>query len=189
MKKLILFISALILQVDLFSQELTGNELGLLGITLYQEGDFQGSISTFTQAIEKLNPKSNKTTLMLCYSFRGQAKNDLGDTRGAIADLTKSIGYANENTIGDSINGGKGILATNYRLRGHLKGLLKLSYNEIIIDLNKAVNLDPKDGKNYAARGYARYQNGEKNQGCLDFSRAGELGFTYAYEIIKELCD
>lgn len=81
------------------------------------------------------------------------------------------------------------MLATNYRLRGHLKGLLKISYNEVIIDLNKAVNLDPKNGQNYAARGYAKYQNGEKNQGCMDFSRAGELGFNYAYEMIKELCD
>ncbi len=101
-----MFIVASFLFSEVFSQELNGKELGLLGITLYNEGDIQGSVSAFTQAIEKLNPKLSPTILMLCYSYRGQAKNDLGDTRGAVADLTKSISYANEITIGDSINGG-----------------------------------------------------------------------------------
>lgn len=95
MKNLFLLIVASFLFSEVFSQELNGKELALLGITLYNEGDMQGSISAFTQAIEKLNPKLSPTILMLCYSYRGQAKNDLDDTRGAVADLTKSIGYAN----------------------------------------------------------------------------------------------
>ena len=28
----------------------------------------------------------------------------------------------------------------------------------------------------------------QKEKGCLDFSRAGELGITKAYELIKEQC-
>jgi|LauGreSuBDMM15SN_2_FD.fasta_scaffold24406_1 tetratricopeptide (TPR) repeat protein len=189
MKKILLFIGILLSNSELFSQELSGEELGLLGITLYQKGELQESVSTFSQAIEKLNPKLKPTALMVCYSYMGQAKAQLGDNRGAVADLTKSISYANEITIGDSIKGGKGQLATNYRLRGQLKGLLKFSFNEVIVDLNKAVSLDPKNGRNYVARGYAKYQNGEKNQGCLDLSKAGELGFSQAYEYIKELCN
>jgi len=40
----------------------------------------------------------------------------------------------------------------------------------------------------YYARGIAKIKSGDKNGGCLDLSKAGELGFD-AYDTIKKYCN
>jgi len=54
---------------------------------------------------------------------------------------------------------------------------------------NKAIELDPKDTDAYSNRGVAKLILGQKDSGCLDFSKAGELGYAKAYEAIKEFCN
>jgi hypothetical protein len=41
----------------------------------------------------------------------------------------------------------------------------------------------------YSGRGIAKIRSGQKDSGCLDLSKAGELGFAEAYESIKKLCN
>jgi len=41
----------------------------------------------------------------------------------------------------------------------------------------------------YYHRGISRIKLGRKDSGCLDLSKAGELGYFEAYESIKEFCN
>jgi hypothetical protein len=49
--------------------------------------------------------------------------------------------------------------------------------------------LNPKNGVAYFARGLAKVALKDTNGGCLDFSKAGELGDNRAYEAIKKICN
>jgi hypothetical protein len=41
----------------------------------------------------------------------------------------------------------------------------------------------------YYHRGLAKILSGQKDNGCLDLSKAGDLGLAEAYESIKEYCN
>ena len=58
----------------------------------------------------------------------------------------------------------------------------------VIADCNKAISLDPNDKNAYFLRGLARYESGEKEQGCEDFSKAIELGFSILRIAEQERC-
>ncbi len=62
------------------------------------------------------------------------------------------------------------------------------NYKEAVQDYTKAIELDPKYAKPYYFRGLCKIKLGEKESGCLDLSKAGELGYDDAYDKIKELC-
>jgi hypothetical protein len=38
-------------------------------------------------------------------------------------------------------------------------------------------------------RGIIKHSLGDENGGCLDLSKAGELGYTPAYKVISEYCN
>ena len=50
------------------------------------------------------------------------------------------------------------------------------------------IELNPKKADAYFGRGISCLSIGQKDSGCLDFSKAGELGFPKAYDTIKDLC-
>jgi len=58
-----------------------------------------------------------------------------------------------------------------------------------IEDFNKVIEINPKFGEAYYNRGVAKLGLGQKDSGCLDLSKARELGFDKAYESIKKLCN
>ncbi len=60
--------------------------------------------------------------------------------------------------------------------------------NGVISDCNKAILLDPNNKNAYFLRGLARYELGEKEQGCEDFSKAIELGFSVLRIAEQERC-
>lgn len=60
--------------------------------------------------------------------------------------------------------------------------------NGVVLDCNKAISLDPKNKNAYFLRGLARYELGEKEQGCEDFSKAVELGFSVLRIAEQERC-
>lgn len=58
----------------------------------------------------------------------------------------------------------------------------------VVFDCNKAILLDPNNKNAYFLRGLARYELGEKEQGCEDFSKAIELGFSVLRIAEQEKC-
>jgi hypothetical protein len=55
-------------------------------------------------------------------------------------------------------------------------------------DFDKAIELNPANGLAYYNRGLTKIRSGQKDSGCLDLSKAGELGYSEAYEAIKVYC-
>jgi tetratricopeptide (TPR) repeat protein len=131
--------------------------------------DRHGAMKDYNIALEK-NPKFADV-----FFARGNVKMKLQDYYGAIADYTSAIGI-NENYIEAYFN------------RGKAKQFLQ-AYEDAINDCTKIIQLNPKNIDAYYMRGILRIDFGDQKNGCLDLSKAGELGDLKAYEVIKEKCN
>lgn len=58
----------------------------------------------------------------------------------------------------------------------------------VILDCNKAISIEPNNKNAYFLRGLARYELGEQEQGCYDFNKAIELGFSILKTAEQEKC-
>lgn len=160
----------------------------LLGKDYYEKDSAKKAIFYLTKSIQIL-PKN------MAYKIRALAKTNLQDYRGAIDDCTKGIlleinppkvgvydiGYMNYQDFKyENIN--------SWGIRG-FSYLQINNYNSAILDFNKAILKDKNDGMLYYYRGFAKFNIGQKESGCKDLSKAGELGIEDAYEIIKENCN
>ncbi len=58
-----------------------------------------------------------------------------------------------------------------------------------VLDYTKAIEINTKYSKAYYYRGFTKNLLGDKNGGCLDWSKAGELGYADAYDMIKKYCN
>jgi len=63
------------------------------------------------------------------------------------------------------------------------------AYRGAIQDFNKAIEINPNLAQAYLNRGLAKISLGQKKDGCLDLSKAGEMGLAVAYDSIKEHCN
>jgi tetratricopeptide (TPR) repeat protein len=131
--------------------------------------DRHGAMKDYNIAIDK-NPKFEDA-----YFARGNVKMKLQDYYGAIADYTSCI-TINENNINAYFN------------RGKAKQFL-LAYQDAIHDCSKIIEINPKNVDAFFMRGILRIEFGDMKNGCLDLSKAGELGDLKAYEVIKEKCN
>lgn len=131
--------------------------------------DFHGAMKDYNVAVEK-NLKFADG-----YFGRGVVKMGLKDYYGAIADFTTVIAL-NENYVEAYFN------------RGRAKQFL-LAYEDAINDCSKIIQINPKNSDAYHMRGLLRINFGNTQEGCLDLSKAGELGDLRAYEDIKDKCN
>lgn len=131
--------------------------------------DRHGAMKDYNMAVEK-NPKFADA-----FFVRGNVKMKLQDYYGAIADYTSAISI-NENFIEAYFN------------RGKAKQFLQ-AYEDAINDCTKIIEINPKSVDAYYMRGILRIDFGDLKNGCLDLSKAGELGDLKAYESIKEKCN
>ncbi|MEI6697240.1 MAG: tetratricopeptide repeat protein [Bacteroidota bacterium] len=178
----------------------------LRGLSKFFLEDYQGavidlskSISIFSKERDKSNKKGDKSDFWItgryskgindsiewagiiqiehkyshAYYYRGIAKSILNDNMGAISDLNKSI-LINKNSQA-------------YYYRGRAKQNLK-KYQEAILDYNNAIKIDKGYKEAYFFRGLSKGNLKLTNEACLDLSKAGELGFSDAYEVIKDNC-
>ncbi len=109
------------------------------------------------------------------YFERGNVKMKLQDYYGAIADYTTAIAL-NENYVEAYFN------------RGKAKQFLQ-AYEDAINDCSKIISINAKSVDAYYMRGLLRIEFGDTKNGCLDLSKAGELGDQKAYDAIKERCN
>jgi len=131
--------------------------------------DHHGAMKDYNTAIEK-NSKFGDA-----FFVRGNVKMKLQDYYGAVDDYSAAI-VINENYIEAYLN------------RGKAKQFLQ-AYEDAINDCSKIIQINPKSIDAYYMRGILRIDFGDLKNGCLDLSKAGELGDLKAYEAIKEKCN
>ena len=188
----------------------------LLSVFLSQSVFSQSSHSNYSNMTPKEKILFNTQRISGCencfynYFERAQAKEDIEDYSGALADYRKvNSFFGDESTYASNqiarilvkindfrgaiieltklINKGKTPSMTFY-FRGYCK--LKLDdYRGAILDFDKAIELDSTNAVFYFARGTAKYILNQKNSACIDWSKAGELGFSNAYDEIQKNCN
>lgn len=134
--------------------------------------DYQGAILDYNKAIN-LDPN-----FWWVYFEKALAKYELQDFQGAIADYTKAIILEPKCTKA-------------YSYRAFAKYELQ-DYRGVIADCNKALELSnnfPAIADSFFYRGNANRYLGQKENACLDYSKAGEFGQEEAYEMIKKYCN
>jgi lipoprotein NlpI len=62
------------------------------------------------------------------------------------------------------------------------------NYKDAIEDFNIVIKNDSTISAAFLKRGLAKINLKKKNEGCIDLTRAGELGNIYAYEEIQKHC-
>lgn len=133
-----------------------------------EAGDYSGAILEFNKVIE-LDSGNYKA-----YNNRGSCKKELGDFHGAIQDYNKAIAIDPTHSM-------------QFSARAFVKAQLG-DYRGAIQDYGKAIELNPKDANSFFNRGLVRIQLKDLD-GCLDLSKAGELGFVEAYDAIRQFCN
>jgi tetratricopeptide (TPR) repeat protein len=131
--------------------------------------DRHGAMKDYNLAIEK-NPKFTEALYA-----RGNVKMKLQDYYGAVDDYSVAI-TLNENFVEAYFN------------RGKAKQYLQ-AYQDAINDCTKIIQINPKNASAYSMRGILRIEFGDTKNGCLDLSKAGEMGDLKAYDLIKEHCN
>ena len=160
-------LSCLALFFNSYSQ--TAEELISSGNSKEKLKDYNGAVADFTKVIE-IDPQ-NKSA----YRLRGYSKISLDDYRGAIADCTKALEIDPQ-------------YDSAYNVRGIAKFYSK-DYSGAIADYNHVIKIDPTHAQAYFNRALSKIDSGQKESGCLDLSKAGELGFNAAYNTIKQKCN
>ena len=171
MKRIVLFAIIVFLSQKSYCQ--SAWEFFTMGSDKADQNNYKGAIIDYGKAIE-LDSK-----LYLAFFYRGWAKNQLKDYRGAIPDFTRCIELLDPSE--------KDLLAEVYNSRGTAKSDIK-DYLGAITDFTKAIQYNKLPGT-YYNRGLAKISNKQKESGCLDLSKAGELGYPDAYEAIQDLCN
>jgi tetratricopeptide (TPR) repeat protein len=126
-----------------------------IGIRKYQEQNYQDAIKKFDIAIEAA------PNLADAYSYRGQAKAELGDIDGAILDYNQLLLIHLKNSEG-------------YYNRGNAYYKLE-DYDTAIQDYNQTLKINPQFALAYEQRGRAYLGLENKQSAIEDFQRALEL--------------
>lgn len=201
MKRLNISALFLLIAVAAFSQ--TPKELTQKGRELYEKHEFTESLLNLNKALE-LDPNYSPA-----YYLRGNIKDSFEDRHGAMKDYNSAIEknskfadafFARGNVkmkLQDyygAIDDYSAAIVINenyieaYFKRGKAKQFLQ-AYQDAINDCTKIIQLNPKSVDAYYMRGILRIDFGDVKNGCLDLSKAGELGDLKAYEMIKERCN
>lgn len=146
----------------------------------FKVGDYTEAIADFTKAIG-LDPKEGNY-----YYHRGHAKYKMQDYRGAMADFNNAIKLKDAMRISNvylTLD-----LSSEYCSRGDVKFQLE-DYRGAIADYTKSIEESPWFMFVFERRAKANYKLGDLNNACLDWSKAGELGSSNAYDSIKKYCN
>ncbi len=154
-----------------------------------------GEQNVFPKAVQDLTKFlfiDNMKTIASADALDSRAfyKIKLNDNRGAIQDydeaatLYLAIIQTDKNAKEE---GYTDKLIDTYTQRGLAKAGIN-KWDEAILDYNLALKYNPNYAKAYLLRGLAYINQGKQDLGCLDLSKAGELGATEAYDEIKKYC-
>jgi tetratricopeptide (TPR) repeat protein len=140
-------------------------------------GDFSGAVADYNR-LYQLFP-DNRTWVL---TRRANAKYRLGDFKGAIDDCIEHI------------NSSESASSEIYFLLGSAKHKIggRVNLFEAVSHFTNAIVLGNRSkyrlGEFYYARGLVQMELGKKDIGCADFITAGVIGFSGAYEALKNYC-
>jgi tetratricopeptide (TPR) repeat protein len=141
------------------------------GLEFINSSNFPEAVYSFSEALKLDNYNKSEYDLFL---NRGIAKISAGDMIGCISDMDKSINLKGNSTI-KLFN--KGLAQFNLK-----------KFNEALNSFNELLELDASYKEALFYRGLSKINLEKKEEGCLDLSKAGELGFFKAYDEIKKHC-
>ncbi|WP_194777136.1 tetratricopeptide repeat protein [Pararhodonellum marinum] len=174
------------------------------GMGYYDNQDFSKAIFYFTKSIE------GDSEFFATFLYRGLAKNNLGDYIGAISDFNRAIilnedmsymSYLNRGLAKDRLEDYRGAISDfnkaiqkepNEIAPFFNRGLSKSKLNDCkgaILDLNRVISSNPNLAEAYFLRGLCFIMSGEQDRGCIDLSKAGELGSAKSYPLIRDYCN
>lgn len=156
------------------SKKPAANSFFINGKQKYNKGDYPGAVADLSKAIEE---KASAEA----YYLRALAKEKLDDSYGAANDYAYLVQAP---VLDESINYGEVLLRYGNIL------LQQKKYSQVIIQMDALIKYNDKDTQPqaYFNRGSAKIFTGDKEGGCLDLSKAGELGYKAAYDAIRENC-
>lgn len=149
---------------------------------LLKNGSYVEAMSDISKAII-LNSQDDYS-----YSLRADIKIALLDYRGAIEDLKLAIDIAQKDPL--LINAlpiEKEYISDWISTIGTCKANLN-DFQGAVDEYNNAIKWNPNHSYSFYSRGKVLIRLGEKDRGCLDLSKAGELGYKEAYIAIKMYC-
>jgi tetratricopeptide (TPR) repeat protein len=117
---------------------------------------------------------SKQPRVSVAWNNRGIVKGGLGDFQGAIKDFDTALNL-------------KPDYYDAWINRGITRGAIR-DYLGEIADYSKAIEINPESGRGYFLRGLTKIEINQKKNGCADLYEAQRLGFTEAYNKIREHC-
>ncbi|MCD8173598.1 MAG: tetratricopeptide repeat protein [Alistipes sp.] len=173
------------------------HDLFMRGITQSQIKQYTSSVNTYTEAIDR-----NPTNAFL-YVNRSTTRSEMTDFISSIdnsfqritIDADPSSRLRNTSTRTYSYDESIADLNKAAKL---LPELPHIFYNRGILlarsgrmpeafeDFSRAIEIYPDFAEAYFNRGLVQIYMKDTRKGCLDLSKAGELGITEAYEILKQ---
>lgn len=127
----------------------------------------------FNSILEKLGKEISNSPEKELYLCRARIHMAIGNSAKAKSDLDEYINH-------ETSNARVYINRAGTRFPADMEG--------VVIDCNKAILLEPNNKNAYFLRGLANYELGNKEQGCEDFSKAIELGFSVLKIAEQERC-
>ena len=185
-------------------------DLFLRALYEYAEKQFNSSLEYYGQAIRKSEEEAGLPALYQAFyrinrgvlraemiEFISSIENnvqvlsmdDTGATRARVKDqVTRHYDYTDAL---DDMKAAAEILPDLPYIYYNLGNLYCLSSEHInsIENYTKAIDLYPMMGDAYFNRGLVLIYLKDKEKGCIDLSRAGELGVQDAYGVIKKYCE
>lgn len=173
------------------------------GRQLFGDSSYKEALIAFNKAIE------NDSLSYLAYFFRGNTKKIFEDYHGAMKDYNMAVdinpAYADayfergnvkfflQDYYGSIKDYGETIKLDNnhvqaYYQRGQARRELE-AYSDAINDCTQILEIHPRNQDALFLRGILRVEHGLLEQGCLDLSKAGELGAIKAYDMIRDVCN
>ena len=192
------------------SADPSAEELFLRALNEYSAKQFNSSLNYYGQAVDASREKADVSRMYEAFyrmnrgALRAEmiefiasiesnvqvlSMDDAGTTRARVKDqVTRSYDYTD--AIEDMKAAAEIIKDIPY-VYYNLGNLYCLSSEHInsIDNYSKAIELYPYMGDAYFNRGLVLIYLKDKEKGCIDLSRAGELGVEDAYGVIKKYCE
>ena len=190
--------------------EPSSQELFLRALNDYEARQFNSALMNYDKAIEAIEDKADVTRLYEAFyrmnrgvlraemiDFISSIQNnvqvlsmdDTGTTRARVKDqITRQYDYTD--AIEDMKSASEIVDGLPY-IYYNLGNLYCLSSEHVnsIDSYTKAIELYPYMGDAYFNRGLVLIYLKDMEKGCIDLSRAGELGVQDAYGVIKKYCE